>query len=188
MRLMSKKSVSTAEAAGDGGHLGLLHRKGVGHSARGADLWLDTSQVQAALDDPDRFHLLIVASTRTGQPRIIAAAVADRATRCQRGWRSAARRLRYRRSTAIDPAMPAATRTNPLMALDQRSGHGRNAIWVNEPRQIGSRTAPAGTTSLANSPSVSLRRAVAPTTPNGAPITTAAANQTRLSDHTDESN
>lgn len=49
----------------------LIEVKAYGRSARGADLWLETRQVQAALDDPERFHLIIVDNVRSGQPRII---------------------------------------------------------------------------------------------------------------------
>ena len=49
----------------------LIEVKAYGRSARGADLWLETRQVQAALADPDRFHLIVVGNIRSGQPRII---------------------------------------------------------------------------------------------------------------------
>ena len=49
----------------------LIEVKAFGGSARGADLWLETRQVQAALDDPLRFHLVVVEHIRTGQPRLI---------------------------------------------------------------------------------------------------------------------
>ena len=49
----------------------LIEVKAYGRSARGADLWLETRQVQAALAEPDRFHLFVVEHIRSGQPRII---------------------------------------------------------------------------------------------------------------------
>lgn len=49
----------------------LIEVKAYGRSARGADLWLETRQVQAALAEPDRFHLVLVEDIRSGQPRII---------------------------------------------------------------------------------------------------------------------
>jgi len=49
----------------------LIEVKAYGRSARGADLWLETRQVEAALDDPSRFHLVVVDHVRTGRPRII---------------------------------------------------------------------------------------------------------------------
>lgn len=49
----------------------LIEVKAYGGSARGADLWLETRQVQAALAEPDRFHLVLVEDIRSGQPRII---------------------------------------------------------------------------------------------------------------------
>jgi hypothetical protein len=38
----------------------LIEVKAFGRSARGADLWLETRQVPAALNDPERFHLVLV--------------------------------------------------------------------------------------------------------------------------------
>ena len=49
----------------------LVEVKAFGRSARGADLWLETRQVQAALNDPERFHLVLVENIRSGAPRII---------------------------------------------------------------------------------------------------------------------
>lgn len=49
----------------------LIEVKAYGGSARGADLWLETRQVQAALDYPSRFHLVVVEHIRTGPPRLI---------------------------------------------------------------------------------------------------------------------
>ena len=49
----------------------LIEVKAYGRSARGADLWLETRQVQAALAEPDRFHLVLVEDIRSGQPRMI---------------------------------------------------------------------------------------------------------------------
>lgn len=49
----------------------LIEVKAFGGTARGSDLWLESRQVQAALDDPSRFHLIIVEHVRTDEPRII---------------------------------------------------------------------------------------------------------------------
>ena len=49
----------------------LIEVKAYGGSARGADLWLETRQVQAALNDPERFHLVLVENVRSGAPRIV---------------------------------------------------------------------------------------------------------------------
>lgn len=49
----------------------LIEVKAFGQSARGADLWLETRQVQAALAEPERFHLVLVEDIRSAQPRII---------------------------------------------------------------------------------------------------------------------
>jgi len=49
----------------------LIEVKAYGNSARGADLWLETRQVQAAIAEPERFHLVLVEDIRSGQPRII---------------------------------------------------------------------------------------------------------------------
>lgn len=49
----------------------LIEVKAYGRSARGADLWLETRQVHAALNDPERFHLVLVENIRSGAPRII---------------------------------------------------------------------------------------------------------------------
>ncbi|MFQ6170965.1 protein NO VEIN domain-containing protein [Oryzobacter sp. R7] len=49
----------------------LIEVKAFGGAARGSDLWLETRQVQAALEQPSRFHLAIVELVRSGQPRII---------------------------------------------------------------------------------------------------------------------
>lgn len=49
----------------------LIEVKAFGGTARGSDLWLESRQVQAALDDPSRFHLVVVEHIRTGVPRII---------------------------------------------------------------------------------------------------------------------
>lgn len=49
----------------------IIEVKAYGGSARGQDLWLETRQVEAALHDPERFHLVIVEHIRTGAPRII---------------------------------------------------------------------------------------------------------------------
>lgn len=45
--------------------------KAYGRSARGADLWLETREVQAALSDPEPFHLVLGENLRSGAPRII---------------------------------------------------------------------------------------------------------------------
>ena len=49
----------------------LIEVKAFGRSARGEDLWLETRQVHAALNDPERFHLVLVENIRSGVPRII---------------------------------------------------------------------------------------------------------------------
>lgn len=49
----------------------LIEVKAYGRSARGVDLWLESRQVQAALAEPDRFHLVVVENIRSGRPRII---------------------------------------------------------------------------------------------------------------------
>ena len=49
----------------------LIEAKAFGRSARGADLWLETRQVHAALAEPDRFHLVLVENIRSAEPRII---------------------------------------------------------------------------------------------------------------------
>ena len=49
----------------------LIEVKAFGGTARGFDLWLESRQVQAALDDPTRFHLVVVEHIRSGEPRII---------------------------------------------------------------------------------------------------------------------
>lgn len=49
----------------------LIEVKAFSGSARGSDLWLETRQVQAALDNPERFHLVIVDHVRTGEPRVL---------------------------------------------------------------------------------------------------------------------
>lgn len=49
----------------------LVEVKAFGRSARGADLWLETRQVEAALAEPTRFHLVLVEHIRSEQPRII---------------------------------------------------------------------------------------------------------------------
>lgn len=49
----------------------LIEVKAFSGSARGSDLWLEPRQVQAALDNPDRFHLVIVDNVGTGQPRVL---------------------------------------------------------------------------------------------------------------------
>ena len=49
----------------------IIEIKAFGGTARGADLWLETRQVDAALADPDRFHLVVVENIRSGQPRMI---------------------------------------------------------------------------------------------------------------------
>lgn len=56
-----------ADIAGDW----LIEVKAYGRSARGADLWLEPRQVQAALDEPSRFHLIVVEHVRSGRPRLI---------------------------------------------------------------------------------------------------------------------
>jgi hypothetical protein len=48
----------------------LIEVKAFSASARGSDLWLETRQVQAALDQPERFHLVIVDNISTGQPQL----------------------------------------------------------------------------------------------------------------------
>lgn len=50
----------------DGDHL--IEVKAFGTSARGSDLWLEPPQVAAALDDPERFHLVIVENVHQGDP------------------------------------------------------------------------------------------------------------------------
>ncbi len=42
--------------------------KAYGKSARGNDMWLETKQVEAALADPERFHLVLVENIRQGDP------------------------------------------------------------------------------------------------------------------------
>lgn len=49
----------------------LIEVKAYGRTARGADLWLEARQVEAALSEPDRFHLVVVDHVRTAQPRLI---------------------------------------------------------------------------------------------------------------------
>lgn len=49
----------------------LIEVKAFGGAARGSDLWLESRQVKAALDDPSRFHLVVVEHIRTGVPRMI---------------------------------------------------------------------------------------------------------------------
>lgn len=46
----------------------LIEVKAFGRSARGSDLWLEARQVTAALEAPDRFHLVIVENVRQGDP------------------------------------------------------------------------------------------------------------------------
>lgn len=46
----------------------LIEIKAYGRSSRGTDLWLETRQVQAALAEPDRFHLVIVENIMQGDP------------------------------------------------------------------------------------------------------------------------
>lgn len=46
----------------------VIEVKACGSSARGSDLWLETRQVKAAEDDPERFHLMIVENVRQGDP------------------------------------------------------------------------------------------------------------------------
>jgi hypothetical protein len=46
----------------------LIEVKAYGSSARGADLSLETRQVQAAEADPERFQLVIVENVRQGEP------------------------------------------------------------------------------------------------------------------------
>lgn len=46
----------------------LIEVKAYGRSARGSDLWLEPRQVEAALADPARFHLVIVENVRQGDP------------------------------------------------------------------------------------------------------------------------
>lgn len=53
----------------EGDHL--IEVKAYGGSARGAALWLETRQVEAALQNPERFHLVVVEHVRSGQPRSI---------------------------------------------------------------------------------------------------------------------
>ncbi|UUZ58704.1 hypothetical protein [Nocardioides sp. B-3] len=49
----------------------LIEVKAFGGSARGADLWLETRRVDAALSEPTRFHLVVVEAIRSKHPRII---------------------------------------------------------------------------------------------------------------------
>jgi hypothetical protein len=49
----------------------IIEIKAAGRSARGSDLWLETGQVKAALENPERFHLVVVDQIRSGQPRIL---------------------------------------------------------------------------------------------------------------------
>lgn len=49
----------------------LIEVKAFGGPARGSDLWLESRQVQAALDYPRRFHLILVENIKTGVPHII---------------------------------------------------------------------------------------------------------------------
>jgi hypothetical protein len=48
----------------------LIEVKAFSGSARGSDLWLETRQVRAALDNPERFHLVIVDNVATGAPHL----------------------------------------------------------------------------------------------------------------------
>ena len=50
----------------EGDHL--IEVKAYGRSARGSDLWLEPRQVEAALANPVRFHLVIVENVRQGDP------------------------------------------------------------------------------------------------------------------------
>lgn len=49
----------------------LIEVKAYGQSARGVDIWLETRQVEAALANPSRFHLMIVEHIRSPSPRLI---------------------------------------------------------------------------------------------------------------------
>ena len=49
----------------------LIEVKAFSGSARGSDLWLETRQVHAALENPERFHLVIVEKVGTDEPRIL---------------------------------------------------------------------------------------------------------------------
>ena len=49
----------------------IIEVKAFGGTARGSDLWLESRQVQAALDDPTRFHLVVIEHIRSGVPRIL---------------------------------------------------------------------------------------------------------------------
>lgn len=60
----ARGSGSLADIEGDR----LIEVKAYGRSAPGADLWLETRQVTAAEDDPERFHLAIVENVRQGDP------------------------------------------------------------------------------------------------------------------------
>lgn len=60
----TRRSGGLADLDGDW----LIEVKAFGRSARGADLWLETKQVAAALADPGRFHLMIVENVRQGDP------------------------------------------------------------------------------------------------------------------------
>lgn len=46
----------------------IIEVKAYGTTARGNDMWLETRQVQAALADPERFHLVLVENVRQGDP------------------------------------------------------------------------------------------------------------------------
>lgn len=48
----------------------LIEVKAYGGTARGSDLWLESKQVVAALENPDRFHLVIVENVRQGDPAL----------------------------------------------------------------------------------------------------------------------
>lgn len=49
----------------------LIEVKAYGGSARGVDPWLETRQGQTALDDPQRFHLVVVEGIKAGRPRLL---------------------------------------------------------------------------------------------------------------------
>lgn len=46
----------------------IIEVKAYGRSARGSDMWLETKQVEAALAQPETFHLVLVENIRQGDP------------------------------------------------------------------------------------------------------------------------
>lgn len=80
VRLVLEREVAAGRVAADTRSRGavadiegdrVIEVKAYGGTARGSDLWLETRQVEAALQDPERFHLVLVENVRSGVPRII---------------------------------------------------------------------------------------------------------------------